>query len=407
MENTETDFYAALDSQEFVEFEGRIPFILGEKESGSISVKDLASLHHMVIAGATGTGKSTLTHSILLSMIQQSGPDALRLILCDTKMLEFQCYRQIPHLMAQVQTNLHNIESALLWANLEMEKRLSEFSSIECRTLERYNEIAENKGSEKVPYLVVVIDDAAIVMDNPPIKQSIDSLAHKGHLVGIHLILITQVPGLKQISDTITRFIPSRAVFNVLSNEEERLLLGVSKNEMVSDVGEIIFYDVPHGRREKIKCFNVLYEDVENICSSVKDMYPIFIDDYKAKKMDEAAAVVACNTDMPDSFSSPDESCEVPSRPLEDAAEDQPAEITVSEEESQNNDESVSQALDDLIEGNKEPRKSKKAIAAFLLLGASMIIAGTFLNFINAHIRLVLILLGIGIIMITILGKEI
>ncbi len=300
MENTKTDFYGALESREFMEFDGHIPLILGEKEDGEIVIKDMAELPHMVIAGATGTGKSTLAHGIILSMISRMPLDKLRFVLCDTKMLEFQCYKSLPHMLFPPQTDLSNIEHALTWVTMEMQKRLSDFAGCGCRSLSAYNEIASEKGVEEIPYIVVIIDDASFAMEQKNIKQAIDSLARKGHAVGIHLILVAQVAGAKQIAETIKSSIPARAVFNVFSNDEEKLLLGIQKNKMVSDVGEIIFYEIQERSREKITCFHITPNTCNQVVEAIAEQDADFQDTFIHRKLKEAESQIGTDREDPD-----------------------------------------------------------------------------------------------------------
>ncbi len=300
MENTKTDFYGALERREFMEFDGHIPLILGEKEDGEIVIKDMAELPHMVIAGATGTGKSTLAHGIILSMVRRMPPSKLRLVLCDTKMLEFQCYKSLPHMLFPPQTDLNNIEYAITWVSMEMQKRLSDFADCGCRSLSAYNEIASEKGVEEIPYIVVIIDDASFAMEQKNIKQVIDSLARKGHAVGIHLVLVAQVAGAKQIADTIKSSIPARAVFNVFSNDEEKLLLGIQKNKMVSDVGEIIFYEIQERSREKITCFHITPNTCNQVVEAITEQYADFQDTFIHRKLKEAESQIGTDREDPD-----------------------------------------------------------------------------------------------------------
>lgn len=271
-----TAFLKAVESESFTKSIEKIPFILGKDGEGSLVIKDLCKTQHIVIAGATGTGKSTLAHSIILSLINKTSPDNLRFILCDTKLVEFDIYRDDPHLLIPPVTDPAKICGTLSWVESEISRRLKLFSDSSCNNISSFNDFMWENYQNPIPHTLLIIDDASAISETKVENQILQKIAQVGRTVGIHLILITQTPKLSGISKLIRNYIPARAVFNVFTSEEEKMLLGSEKNRFTTDVGEIVFYDVPTRKKEVIKCFPISDYTANTIIEKSKESFSQF-----------------------------------------------------------------------------------------------------------------------------------
>lgn len=274
METPNTAFQDTLSHNTSEESREEFSYILGENQSEEVVHKNLSSTPHLLIAGATGTGKSTLAHAILLSLLKNTSPDKLSVLLCDTKMIEFSNYQSTPHLIAPVLTDSEKIQGAVMWASAEMTRRLRLVSSAGYRSMEAYNTHMAECDNNELPRILLLIDDVVSAMHDAKAWAALQNLAQSGRSAGIHLILITQTPSDKRISGIIKSSISARAVFNVFSNADEKLLLGSSKNSFLSDVGEIIFCTMPSRTKERIRCYAVTDTDISAVLSEVKLLYP-------------------------------------------------------------------------------------------------------------------------------------
>lgn len=259
--------------------EDSIPFIIGKGADGNVVIKDFSSLSHLLIAGATGTGKSTLAHGIILSLISKTSPDNLKILLCDTKVVEFGIYHDIPHLLGPSISDPVMIGHALAWVLAELNRRLHLINKANCRSIDTYNELCSEEHAPKLPRILLAVDDIAKAIGSNSDWDILRQIAQNGRASGIHLLLITQTPGDKKLADIIRSSIPARAVFNVFSNTDEKLLLGAAKNAYLSDVGEIIFCVMPGRTKEKIYCYPIADSDISTAISEIKSRYIDFVSD--------------------------------------------------------------------------------------------------------------------------------
>jgi len=219
-----------LASQEFADKRHILPLALGVDISGNPEVADLAKMPHLLIAGTTGSGKSVSVNSMINSVLMKYTPQDLRLILVDPKMLELSMYEDIPHLLVPVVTNPHKAAKALAWAVFEMERRYRLMSEARVRNISGYNRsLTEGspEGSERLPYIVIIIDELADLMmvAGREVEQSICRLAQKARAAGIHLILATQRPSVDVITGLIKANLPSRISFQVSARVDSRTIL--------------------------------------------------------------------------------------------------------------------------------------------------------------------------------------
>ncbi len=235
-----------LASQEFADKRHILPLALGVDISGNPEVADLAKMPHLLIAGTTGSGKSVSVNSMINSVLMKYTPQDLRLILVDPKMLELSMYEDIPHLLVPVVTNPHKAAKALAWAVFEMERRYRLMSEARVRNISGYNRsLTEGspEGSERLPYIVIIIDELADLMmvAGREVEQSICRLAQKARAAGIHLILATQRPSVDVITGLIKANLPSRISFQVSARVDSRTILDQMGAEQLLGHGDMLF----------------------------------------------------------------------------------------------------------------------------------------------------------------------
>ncbi len=246
-------------SDVFKEMKTPLPLVLGKDIFGKPFVSDLRKMPHLLVAGATGSGKSVSLNAMICSILFKSTPDMVKFILVDPKMLEFSVYNGIPHLITPVITDPKKAATALSWAVGEMERRYRMLSEAGVRNIERYNAKAENK----VPYIVVVIDELADLMmvAGKDVELHIARLAQKARAAGIHLIVATQRPSVDVITGLIKANFPSRISFKVSSKVDSRTILDTIGAEKLLGNGDMLF--MPPGRSDLIRLHGAYISDRE------------------------------------------------------------------------------------------------------------------------------------------------
>jgi S-DNA-T family DNA segregation ATPase FtsK/SpoIIIE len=229
-----------------------IPFALGKDVGGTPQVRDLASMPHLLIAGATGSGKSVMVNAIIASFLFARTPQELRMILVDPKRVELSGYNGLPHLLVPVITESDKAASALKWAVLEMEDRYRMFASAGARNLEGYNASREDV-NDRMYSIVIIIDELADLMmqDGRETEESIVRIAQKARATGIHLILATQRPSVNVVTGLIKANIPSRIAFSMASQIDSRTVLDAPGAEDLIGRGDMLFqpFDAPKPTR--------------------------------------------------------------------------------------------------------------------------------------------------------------
>ncbi len=249
-----------IESPEFQRLRSPLAIALGRDVSGAPAVADLARMPHLLIAGATGSGKSVCVNSIVTCLLLNNGPERLRFLMIDPKMVELVGYNGIPHLLAPVVTDLKQVVGALVWLTLQMDERYRLFNAAGVRNLEAYNrKVARRKGEEgPLPYIVVVIDELADLMMTAPeeVEQHICRLAQLARATGIHLVIATQRPSVDVVTGLIKANFPARIAFAVSSSVDSRVILDQPGAEKLLGRGDMLFMAPESSKLQRIQgCF--------------------------------------------------------------------------------------------------------------------------------------------------------
>ncbi len=263
-----------LESPEFQNAQSRLTFAVGKDIDGNIILGDIAKMPHMIIAGTTGSGKSVCTNSIIMSILYHASPDEVRMVLIDPKVVEFQPYDGIPHLLIPVVTNPQKAAGALNWAVIEMERRYGLFAEFGVRDLRGFNAVADkNPEMKRMPQILILIDEFADLMmtSRKEVETAVIRIAQKARAAGIHLVIATQRPTADVITGLIKSNIPSRIGMSVKSSQDSRNILDCNGAEALLGNGDLLFY--PNGWREPKRVQGCFCSDkeVENVTRFLKE----------------------------------------------------------------------------------------------------------------------------------------
>jgi S-DNA-T family DNA segregation ATPase FtsK/SpoIIIE len=232
-----------LESDTFQQIKGPLPVALGQDVAGTPVASDLASLPHLLIAGATGSGKSVCVNAIIASLLCSRTPDEVQFIMIDPKMVELTAYNGIPHLRAPVVIELERVVGVLHWATREMDDRYKQLNRARARNIEAYNQHLIAKGERPLPYVVVVIDELADLMMVAPdeVERAICRIAQMARAVGIHLVIATQRPSVDVVTGLIKANFPARISFAVTSQTDSRVIIDAGGAEKLLGRGDMLF----------------------------------------------------------------------------------------------------------------------------------------------------------------------
>jgi len=277
-----------ITSKEFKSSKGKLSLALGRDVAGASMVIDLEKMPHMLIAGATGSGKSVCINSVITTLLFNNSPNELKLILIDPKRVELTNYNEIPHLLTQVITEVDKTVSALKWAIWEMERRYKLFSEAGKRNVEAYNAKPGEEG--KLPYIVIIIDELAdlMAMAANDIEGSIVRLAQMARATGIHLIVATQRPSVDVLTGLIKANITSRLAFATASQVDSRTILDLSGAEKLLGNGDMLFIGNGLSKPKRVQGCFVSDKEIEELVGFLKDasepQYDDSVLDFKATK---------------------------------------------------------------------------------------------------------------------------
>ena len=261
-----------------------VPVILGKDILGKPQIIDLVKTPHLLIAGATGSGKSVCVNSMILSILYKRSPQEVKLILIDPKIVELKLYNDIPHLLVPVITEPKKAFQALQWALCEMERRYALLDGMGCRDVASYNKKIEDKhiATEKIPYIVLIIDEFADLMatTGKELESTVARLAAMSRAIGIHLVLATQRPSTDVITGLIKANIPARIAFMVASGMDSRIIIDQVGAEKLLGRGDMLYSSAVNPFPVRIQGTFVSDQEVENVVGCVKKYgEPEYIDE--------------------------------------------------------------------------------------------------------------------------------
>lgn len=262
-----------IESKEFKKYNSNLAFALGKDISGQNTVADIAKMPHLLIAGATGSGKSVCINSLIISLLYKSSPNEVKLLMIDPKVVELGIYNGIPHLLIPVVTEPKKAAGALNWAVQEMEERYKLFAQKGVRDIQGYNVAVDaNEGEETLPQIVIIIDELADLMMVAPndVEDAICRLAQMARAAGMHLVIATQRPSVNVITGVIKANIPSRVAFAVSSQVDSRTIIDMSGAEKLLGKGDMLFYPVGKPKPVRVKGAFVSDKEVERVVEYIK-----------------------------------------------------------------------------------------------------------------------------------------
>lgn len=256
-----------LETKEFRDSTAKLAFALGKGIDGSIVIVDIAKMPHLLMAGTTGSGKSVAMNTLIVSILKRMTPEECRFIMIDPKQLELAVYADIPHLLAPVVTDSSKAVETLQWAVSEMENRYRLMAKVGVRNIGGYNEQAK----ERLPYIVVVIDEVADLMmvAGKEVEAAVMRLAQMARAAGIHVIMATQRPSVDVITGTIKANFPTRISFQVASKFDSRTILGEQGAEQLLGMGDMLYMS-GGGRMQRVHGAFISDDDIVEFIDEIK-----------------------------------------------------------------------------------------------------------------------------------------
>lgn len=284
-----------IDSDAFRKAQNGVTMCLGKDIAGTVCVADIAKMPHMLIAGATGSGKSVCINSIIMSILYKYSPEEVRLLMVDPKVVELGVYNGIPHLLVPVVTDPRKAAGALNWAVSEMLGRYKLFADNSVRDMNGYNRLAEeqpDRGLAKMPQIVIIIDELADLMiaAQNEVEDAICRLAQMARAAGMHLVIATQRPSVDVITGVIKANIPSRIAFAVSSQVDSRTILDAGGAEKLLGKGDMLFFPVGAAKPVRIQGCFVSDKEVEKVVSFIKGSQTADYDDQILEEIERQAA---------------------------------------------------------------------------------------------------------------------
>lgn len=307
-ENSAVALRDLLESKEFQEFDSKIAFAVGKDIAGKTVVADIGKMPHMLIAGATGSGKSVCINTLIMSIIYKAHPDEVKMIMVDPKVVELSVYNGIPHLLIPVVTDPKKAAAALHWGVAEMTDRYQKFADHNVRDLKGYNkkiEEMQQKGEAdvpaKMPQIIIIVDELADLMMVAPgeVEESICRLAQLARAAGIHLIIATQRPSVDVITGLIKANMPSRVAFSVSSGVDSRTILDMNGAEKLLGKGDMLFYPQGYSKPARVQGAFVSDKEVSDVVEFLKNqkLGNVYSSDVQEKIAGMGAAQAGASSD--------------------------------------------------------------------------------------------------------------
>lgn len=274
-------FRELIDTEKFIKHPSKISFAVGKDIEGNVVVEDIAKMPHLLIAGATGSGKSVCTNTLIMSILYKARPEEVKLILIDPKQVELKVYNGIPHLLTPVVTDPKKAAGALNWAVAEMTKRYQMFSDCNVRNIQGYNakvkeledsgKIEEEK-LEKMPQIVIIVDELADLMmvAKAEVEEAIVRLAQLARAAGIHLVIATQRPSVDVVTGLIKANVPSRIALSVSSGVDSRTIIDSVGAEKLLGNGDMLFYPTMYPKPVRVQGAYISDDEVVNVVEFLK-----------------------------------------------------------------------------------------------------------------------------------------
>ncbi|MCM1182287.1 MAG: DNA translocase FtsK [Roseburia sp.] len=279
-ENSAVALRDLLESEEFKRFPSNLCFAVGKDIAGQVVVTDIAKMPHVLIAGATGSGKSVCINTIIMSILYKANPADVKLIMIDPKVVELSVYNGIPHLMVPVVTDPKKASAALHWGVAEMTDRYKKFADLNVRDLKGYNKAVEagklspdGEPLQKMPQVVIIVDELADLMmvAAGEVEESICRLAQLARACGIHLVIATQRPSVDVITGLIKANMPSRIAFSVSSGVDSRTILDMNGAEKLLGKGDMLFYPQGYSKPARVQGAFVSDSEVSDVVDFLKN----------------------------------------------------------------------------------------------------------------------------------------
>jgi S-DNA-T family DNA segregation ATPase FtsK/SpoIIIE len=270
-----------LETDTFYKVNSPLAIALGRDVSGHPLVADLSRMPHLLIAGATGAGKSVCITSIAACLAMNNSPEELRLIMIDSKMVELLRYNGLPHLYGKVETDIDRIMGVLRWVVVEMEHRYRLLEGAKSRDLDTYNRKLTRRGEDALPRIVIIIDELADLMMSAPdqTEHNLVRLAQMARATGIHLVVATQRPSTDVVTGLIKANFPARLAFAVTSGVDSRVILDMPGAETLLGRGDMLFLDPEVGNPSRAQGIMVTDQEIENIIKHWQKVSDLLLDD--------------------------------------------------------------------------------------------------------------------------------
>ena len=274
-------FRELIDTEKFIKHPSKISFAVGKDIEGNVVVEDIAKMPHLLIAGATGSGKSVCTNTLIMSILYKARPDEVKLILIDPKQVELKVYNGIPHLLTPVVTDPKKAAGALNWAVAEMTKRYQMFSECNVRNIQGYNDkvkeleasgMVEEEKLEKMSQIVIIVDELADLMmvAKAEVEEAIVRLAQLARAAGIHLVIATQRPSVDVVTGLIKANVPSRIALSVSSGVDSRTIIDSVGAEKLLGNGDMLFYPTMYPKPVRVQGAYISDDEVLNVVEYLK-----------------------------------------------------------------------------------------------------------------------------------------